>query len=103
VPRAPVICLINELGIDNSLGNPTYTPTLSKEETLYNNRSVLCSFVISTKGEELDLPSLYWIPLLHKCPFKQRYIAGCQMLHETSFQIINRYYISGQYQPSELL
>jgi hypothetical protein len=25
--------------------------------------------------EELDLPSLYWIPKLHKCPFKQCYIA----------------------------
>jgi len=70
-------CLINELGIDNSLGNPTYTPTtLTKEEILNNHRSVLCSFGISTKDEELDLPSLYWIPKLHKCPFKQRYIAG---------------------------
>ena len=29
-----------------------------------------------SKDEELDLPSLYWIPKLHKCPFKQRYIAG---------------------------
>ena len=38
--------------------------------------SVLCSFGISTKDEELDLPSLYLIPKLHKCPFKQRYIAG---------------------------
>jgi hypothetical protein len=26
--------------------------------------------------EELDLPSLYWIPKVHKCHFKQRYIAG---------------------------
>jgi hypothetical protein len=70
-------CLIKELGIDNSLGNPTYTPTtLTKEEILDNHRSVLCSFGISTKDEELDLPSLYWIPKLHKCPFKQRYIAG---------------------------
>ena len=70
-------CLIKELGIDNSLGNPTYTPTtLTKEEILENHRSVLCSFEISTKDEELDLPSLYWIPKLHKCPFKQRYIAG---------------------------
>jgi hypothetical protein len=34
------------------------------------------SFGISTKDEELDLPSLYWIPKLHKCSFKQRYIAG---------------------------
>jgi hypothetical protein len=70
-------CLIKELGIDSSLGNPTYTPTtLTKEEILDNRRSVLCSFGISTKDEELDLPSLYWIPKLHKCPFKQHYIAG---------------------------
>jgi hypothetical protein len=31
---------------------------------------------VHCKDEELDLPSLYWIPKLHKCPFKQRYIAG---------------------------
>ena len=62
--------LIKELGIDNSLGNLTYTPT-----TLVNHRSVLCCFGISTKDEKLGLPSLYWIPKLHKCPFKQRYIA----------------------------
>ena len=43
---------------------------------LHKHRSVLCSFGILTKDEELDLPSLYWIPKLHKCPYKQRYIAG---------------------------
>ena len=70
-------CLVKELGIDNSLGNPTYTSTtLTKEEILDNHRSVLSSFGISTKDEELDLPHLYWIPKLHKCPYKQRYIAG---------------------------
>jgi hypothetical protein len=47
-----------------------------KKNILDNHRSVLCSFGISTKDEELDLPSLYWIPKLHKCPFKQPYIAG---------------------------
>jgi hypothetical protein len=48
-------CLIKELGIDNSLGNPTYTlTTLTKEEILDNHRYVnLCSFRISTKDEEL--------------------------------------------------
>ena len=50
------------------------TPT--KEEILGNHRSVLWSFGISTKDEEINLPSLYWIPKLHKCPFKQRYVAG---------------------------
>jgi hypothetical protein len=70
-------CFIKELGIDNSLGNPTYTPvTPTKEEILDNHRSVLCSFGISTNDEELDLLSLYWIPKLHKCPFKKLYIAG---------------------------
>jgi len=70
-------CLIKELGIDNSLDNPTYTPiTLTNEEILDNHRSVLCSFGISIKDEELDLQSLYWILKLHKCPFKQHYIAG---------------------------
>ena len=63
-----------------TLHTNVYTPTtLTKEEILDNHRSVLCfycSFGISTKDEELDLPSLYWIPKLHKCPFKQRYIAG---------------------------
>ena len=70
-------CLMKELGINNSLGNPTYTPTaLTKEEIIRNHRSVLSSFGIFTKDEELDLPHLFWIPKLHKCPYKQRYIAG---------------------------
>jgi hypothetical protein len=57
--------LVKELDIDNSLGNPTFIPTtLTKEEILDNHRSVLCSFGISTKDEELDLPLLYWIPKL---------------------------------------
>ena len=44
-------CLIKELGIDNSLDNPTYTPiTLTNEEILDNHRSVLCSFGISTRS-----------------------------------------------------
>jgi hypothetical protein len=59
-----------KLGIGNSLGNPTYTlTTLTKEEILDNHRSVLYSFGISAKDLELDLPSLYWISKLHKCPY----------------------------------
>ena len=43
--------LIKELGVDNKLGNPAYIP---KEEILSNNKSVLRSFGIETKDEELD-------------------------------------------------
>jgi hypothetical protein len=71
--------LIKELVIDNSLCYPTYIPTtLTKEEILDNHSTVLCSFGISTRDEELNLPSRYWIPKLQKCPFKQHYIAGWQ-------------------------
>ena len=39
-----------------------------------NHRSA--SFEIPTKDDELDLPSLYWMPKVHKYSLKQRYIAG---------------------------
>ena len=68
---------MKELGINSTTGNPTYTRTdLSKEEILANHRSVLQSFDINVKEVDLDLPSLYWIPKLHKNPYKERYIAG---------------------------
>ena len=64
-------CLIRELGINYSLWNLKYTPTtITKEEILDSHRSVICSFGISIKDEELDIPSLYWIPKLHKGSFK---------------------------------
>ena len=79
-----------------SLGNPTYTATtLPKEEILDNHWSVLSSFGISTLDAELDLPSLYWIPKLHKCRYKQHYIAGSANGLTKSFEIINIYSISG--------
>ena len=45
--------------MDISLGNPTFTSTtLTKEEILDIHKSVLSSFGISIKDENLDLPSL---------------------------------------------
>ena len=86
-----VDCLIKELGIDNSLGNPTYTPTaLTKEEIMDKHRYILCSLGISTKDEELDLP-YYWIPNLNKCLFKNRFIAGSD---KCSTKLLSKYILS---------
>ena len=75
--RYYVDCLIEELGINKTHGNATYTPTaLTKREILNNHLSVLQSFGVKTDPEEFELPALYWMPKLHKCPYKQRYIAG---------------------------
>jgi len=32
--------------------------------------------MLSKKDEDCDLPLLYWIPILHKYQWEQRYIAG---------------------------
>ena len=46
-----------------------------KDEILQNHHSVMLTFGISFPEEDTDLPKLYWIPKLHKNPYKQRYIA----------------------------
>jgi hypothetical protein len=65
-------CLIKELGINsNTSSNTTY-----KDEILANHRSFMTSLNIPSGKESEDLPYLYWIPKLHKTPYKERYIAG---------------------------
>ena len=85
-----VDCLINELCIDKLLDHPTYTTmTLAKEELLENHMPVLISVGISNEDDELDLPSLYLIPGFLVSLQAALYCRIYQMLHETSFQIIN--------------
>ena len=70
-------CLQKEFIDKNDVDSSTYQRTnFTKEEILVNHRSVLTSFGVNTQDENVDLPSLYWIPKLHKDPYKQRYIAG---------------------------
>ena len=57
--------------------NPTYNLTdFSASEVLDNHKSVLTSFGIQTTDKELDLPYIYWIPKMHKNPYKHRFIAS---------------------------
>ena len=58
-------------------GNPTYHLTdFSASEVLDNHKSVRTSFVIQTDNKDLDLPYIYWVPKMHKHPYKNRFIAG---------------------------
>ena len=75
--RYYVDILIEELGLHLLPGNPTYNLTdFSSSEVLDNHKSVLTSFGIQTTDEELDLPYMYWIPKMHKNPYKHLFIAG---------------------------
>jgi hypothetical protein len=69
---------INKLGINSTIGNRTYTlNTFSKDEILQNQASVLNTHNIPGHvDDDIELPYLYWIPKLHKTPYKQRFIAG---------------------------
>ena len=69
-------CLRTELDdSDNRNASSTYQRTNLNNEILINHRSVLSLFGVNTK-DDIDLPSLYWTPKLHKNPYKQRFIAG---------------------------
>jgi hypothetical protein len=70
--------IINELGINSTISNRTYTPTaFSKDEILKNHASVLNTLnVPGHVDDDYELPYLYWISKLHKTPCKQRCIAG---------------------------
>ena len=75
--RHYVRILSEELGLHSLPGNPTYNLTdFFASEVLDNHKSVLTSFGIETSDDELDLPYIYWIPKMHKNPYKHRFIAG---------------------------
>jgi len=52
-----ILSIVKELGINNNTGNPTYTPTsLSKEEILYNHKSVILFLCYLLKMLTLSYP-----------------------------------------------
>ena len=87
-------CLIKELGIyTNTSGNTTYKPTsFDKDEIRANHTSFMTSLNIPSGKESEDLPYLYWIPRLHKTPYKERYITGSSTCstNELSYSICSK-------------
>ena len=102
--RHYIDCLMNELGMNNTHGNQTYSPiTIPKEDILENHKSVLSSFGICVNDDNCELPSIYWIPKLHKCPYKQRFIAGSAKCSTASFKTLDLYSQCSQRWASDVL
>ena len=76
--RYYVDILKEELGLHLLPGNPTYNLTdFSASEILDNHKSVVTTFGIqNTDSRRRALPYIYWIPKMHKNPYKHRFIAG---------------------------
>ena len=69
--------LIKELGIFKNSGNPPYNnASFDKATILANYKSLMPSMNIPIDEEYDDLSTLYWIPVLHMNPCRERYIAG---------------------------
>ena len=67
--------LIKELGIDNSFGSLHIARRHLQKRISW---TIICLFYVPLEFQPKMKNWIYhhWIPKLHKCPFKQRYIAG---------------------------
>ena len=76
--------LMDELGFDvissNPVGNITYTciPMSESEVVTKHVNNMKADFKISVSDKDIKLPKLFWIPKLHKNPYKFRFIAGAR-------------------------
>jgi hypothetical protein len=82
-------CIVEELLIiinnHSTIANRTYSPsTFSKDGILQNHVSVLIIFNIPVHVvDDYELPYLYWIPKLHKTPYKDTMLVP-KMFYEIS-------------------
>ena len=71
--------LMKELGINSTTTiNSTYeAQDITADEVIRNHATTLDDlFTITLHQKERNLPQMYWIPKLHKTPYKARFIAG---------------------------
>ena len=74
--RYYVEVILREIGIQGD-GSDTYERTeRCKEEIVDDNREYSERLGYSLSEKELDLPTMYWIPKMHKNPVKHRFIVA---------------------------
>ena len=76
--------LLDEYGFDKinflPVGNVNYSPVKDKTEDIVDRhfKEMLERFCVKCSSEDCVLPSIFWIPLLHKSPFKLVLIEGAR-------------------------
>ena len=81
---------ISEVDEENNSSDKTYTvATLFKEEIVENDKSVLSSFDLSTKRDDWQLPSTYWIPKINIQTMLHSLIS--KIYHRAFFKTFNFY------------
>ena len=70
---------MEELGINSGTNlNSTYINQVNTDDELIQTHATTLAdvFNIKLQQKEKNLPQIYWIPKLHKTPYKARFIAG---------------------------
>ena len=88
-----VLVLLKELGFNQDLqpvGNITYCPEPSNKDDIIERhcREISRIFNINIANDNKVLPRLFWIPKLHKNPFKFRFIAGARNCTTKSLSVM---------------
>ena len=88
-----VTIMMNELGIDANyiaVGNMTYAPYARTGEEIIDEhiKFSLDHFDITVKEKDKVIPKLFWIPKLHKTPFKSRFIAGASKCSSKELSVL---------------
>ena len=88
-----VSIMMNELGIDSNymaVGNMTYIPCARSNEDIIEEHIKFSqdNFNIAVNENDKVIPKLFWIPKLHKTPFKSRFIAGASKCSSKKLSIL---------------
>jgi len=70
-------CIRKELGIETKQDNHTYTLSHQCEKDIIEaNVKLLNNLDIAIPSKDMTIPLIYWLPKMHKNPYKERFIAG---------------------------
>ena len=88
-----VTIMMNELGINANyaaVGNITYAPYARSSEDIIDEHVKFSqdNFNIVVNENDKVIPKLFWIPKLHKTPFKSRFIAGASKCSSKQLSIL---------------
>ena len=89
-----LLVILEELGFDKDnfqpVGNTTYLPATVSSDVIVDRhiRFLKNTLNINCKENEAVLPKIFWIPKLHKDPFKFRFIAGASRCTTKQLSII---------------
>ena len=75
-----VVCQLHYINIlkQELNGTKAYKETSTDEKTVVNSLSpdLPYKFAVNVKERQDNLPTVYWVPMLHKRPYKARFIAN---------------------------